>query len=577
MEHGAELRRMETVGHPEASLDEAGPWWTWGPYLSERAWGSVREDYSADGNAWDYFPHDHARSRSYRWNEDGLAGLSTMRQDLCFALAFWNGEDPILKERIFGLGGPEGNHGEDAKEYWWYLDATPSHSYLHWRYHYPQGEFPYADLVRENASRDRGQPEYELLDTGAFDEDRYWTIDATYAKADATDLYLQIRVTNEGPDAATLHVLPHLWFRDTWSWGVRTETPQIRVDGGPDGDIVAEHPRAGTYRLAAAPGPDGDATHRIVLRQRDQRAAGLRARGRACLPQGRHQRPRGLRCGDGEPRADRHQVRLVVPPGRTSRGDPRAPAAPLVADRWRPVPHRLVRSPLRRGARRPEGRGRRVLRRPRSRRNLSGRSPGRAAGARRPDLGQAVLPVRPAAAGWTATRDRRPRRTVTGTAATRAGGTSTPTTSSRCRTRGSTHGSRPGTSPSRPWPSRTSRRRSRSTSCCSCAASGSCTPTAPSPPTSGPSTTSTRRCTPGRRSRCSASTGQLTTRSSSASSRSCCSTSPGGSTGSTPRATTSSRAGSWGWTTSGPSIARTSHPAPGSTRPTAPPGWRSTP
>ncbi|HYN74639.1 MAG TPA: glucosidase [Candidatus Limnocylindria bacterium] len=258
MEQGAELRRMETVGHPEASLDEAGPWWTWGPYLSERAWGSVREDYSADGNAWDYFPHDHARSRSYRWNEDGLAGLSTMRQDLCFALAFWNGEDPILKERIFGLGGPEGNHGEDAKEYWWYLDATPSHSFLHWRYHYPQGEFPYDDLVRENASRDRGQPEFELLDTGAFDEDRYWTIDATYAKADPTDLYLQVRVTNEGPDAATLHVLPHLWFRDTWSWGVRTETPQIRVDGGPDGDIVAEHPRAGTYRLAAAPGPGGE-------------------------------------------------------------------------------------------------------------------------------------------------------------------------------------------------------------------------------------------------------------------------------------------------------------------------------
>ena len=142
---------METVGHPEASLDEAGPWWTWGPYLSERAWGSVREDYSESGDAWGYFPHDHARSRAYRWNEDGLAGLSTMRQDLCFALAFWNGEDPILKERIFGLAGPEGNHGEDAKEYWWYLDATPSHSYLKWRYHYPQRAFPYDDLVAENA------------------------------------------------------------------------------------------------------------------------------------------------------------------------------------------------------------------------------------------------------------------------------------------------------------------------------------------------------------------------------------------------------------------------------------------
>ena len=149
---------MATVGHPEAGLEEAGPWWTWGPYLSERAWGTVREDYSADGDAWGYFPHDHARSRAYRWNEDGLAGLSTLRQDLCLALALWNGGDPILKERIFGLAGPEGNHGEDAKEYWWYLDATPSHSWLRWRYHYPQRAFPYDDLVAENGRRDRDEP-----------------------------------------------------------------------------------------------------------------------------------------------------------------------------------------------------------------------------------------------------------------------------------------------------------------------------------------------------------------------------------------------------------------------------------
>ncbi len=254
---GAERARLESVGHPEASLDEVGPWWTWGPYLSERAWGTVREDYSASGDAWDYFPHDHARSRAYRWNEDGLAGLSTLRQDICFALAFWNGRDPILKERIFGLAGPEGNHGEDAKEYWWYLDATPSHSYLRWRYHYPQAEFPYADLVAENARRGRSQPEYELLDTGIFDEDRYWRIEATYAKADPTDLYLQVRVTNEGPETASLHVLPHLWFRDTWSWGVQHAPPEIRLDPA-TGDLIAEHPRAGVYRLAAAAGPDGE-------------------------------------------------------------------------------------------------------------------------------------------------------------------------------------------------------------------------------------------------------------------------------------------------------------------------------
>ncbi|MET0740542.1 MAG: glucosidase [Candidatus Nanopelagicales bacterium] len=244
---------MASVGHPEAGLDEAGPWWIWGPYLSERGWGTVREDYSDDGNAWAYFPHDHARSRAYRWNEDGLAGICTMRQDVCLALAFWNGRDPILKERVFGLNGPEGNHGEDAKEYWWYVDATPSHAFMVWRYHYPQREFPYDDLVAENARRGRDQPEYELLDTGVFDEDRYWAIEATYAKADPTDISLRIRITNEGPDEDILHVLPTLWFRDTWSWGVTHEKPQMRLDG----DIVAAHTRAGVYRLAAGPGPDG--------------------------------------------------------------------------------------------------------------------------------------------------------------------------------------------------------------------------------------------------------------------------------------------------------------------------------
>src|SRR5437870_4536602 len=158
-------------------------WKTWGPYLAERAWGTVREDYSADGSAWESFPHDHARSRAYRWNEDGLAGISDEPQSLCLALAFWNGRDPILKERIFGLTGNEGNHGEDAKEYWWYLDSTPTHSYMKWRYFYPKAAFPYDDLVAENRRRGRQDPEYELIDTGVFDEDRYWDITAEYAKA----------------------------------------------------------------------------------------------------------------------------------------------------------------------------------------------------------------------------------------------------------------------------------------------------------------------------------------------------------------------------------------------------------
>src|ERR1051326_8484285 len=175
------------------------PWRRWGPYLSERGWGTVREDYSAGGEAWNFFPHDHARSRAYRWNEDGLAGICDDRQTLCFALAFWNGRDPILKERIFGLTGPEGNHGEDAKEYWWYLDSTPTHSWMKWRYHYPQREFPYADLVHENPRRGRADREYELLDTGVFADNRYWAITVEYAKAAPTDVCMVVRVENRGP------------------------------------------------------------------------------------------------------------------------------------------------------------------------------------------------------------------------------------------------------------------------------------------------------------------------------------------------------------------------------------------
>jgi hypothetical protein len=228
-------------------------WRRLGPYLAERAWGTVREDYSADGDAWTSFPHDHARSRAYRWSEDGLAGICDENQHLCFALAFWNGRDPILKERIFGLGGHEGNHGEDAKEYWWFLDSTPTHSFLRWRYVYPQAAFPYEELLAENARRNRDEPEYELLDTGVFDDGRYWEIEAVYAKASPDDLLARIEVRNRGREPATLHVLPHLWFRNTWSWGLDDRRPELSLA---DGRIVARHPLLGTRYLAAAGAPE---------------------------------------------------------------------------------------------------------------------------------------------------------------------------------------------------------------------------------------------------------------------------------------------------------------------------------
>lgn len=245
---------MAEAGDVRYGPEEGGPWYLWGPYLSERAWGTVREDYSADGDAWRYFPYDHSRSRTYRWNEDGLAGLCDIHQDMCLSLALWNGRDPHLKERLFGLDGHQGNHGEDAKEYWWYLDATPSHSRLKMRYHYPQGEFPYGDLVAVNAARSREEPEYELLDTGVFDDDRYWVVDTTYVKADPTDIFIAIHITNAGPETDRIHVLPTLWFRDTWGWGKDRVVPQLVQDAG---TIVADHSRLGIYHLDAAVGPDG--------------------------------------------------------------------------------------------------------------------------------------------------------------------------------------------------------------------------------------------------------------------------------------------------------------------------------
>ena len=223
------------------------PWKRWGPYLSERQWGTVREDYSKDGNAWNYFGHDQSRSRAYRWGEDGLAGISDDNQLLCFALALWNGRDPILKERLFGLTNSEGNHGEDVKEYYFYLDSTPTHSYMKYLYKYPQAEYPYRDLVETNRHRSREEFEYELLDTGVFDEDRYFDVFVEYAKADPDDMLVRISVHNRGPETAQLQVLPTLWFRNTWSWGEEETKPVLsQIDSE---TIHASHSQLGNYTL----------------------------------------------------------------------------------------------------------------------------------------------------------------------------------------------------------------------------------------------------------------------------------------------------------------------------------------
>jgi hypothetical protein len=251
---GAERARLA-----DADADDSGGhsgWRAWGPYLAERAWGTVREDYSDHGTAWDFFPHDHARSRVYRWNEDGLGGICDDRQTFCFAFAFWNGRDQILKERIFGLTGPEGNHGEDAKEYWWYLDSTPTHSWMRWRYHYPQSPFPYGEIVRTNGARGKSEPEYELVDTGIFDEDRYWAITVDYAKASPTDLCILVSIENRGPEAETLHVLPTLWFRNTWAWGLPGFDDVPVIHGYDKGTLVGKHRTLGRIVLAGEDGPE---------------------------------------------------------------------------------------------------------------------------------------------------------------------------------------------------------------------------------------------------------------------------------------------------------------------------------
>ncbi|TMC10075.1 MAG: glucosidase, partial [Chloroflexi bacterium] len=232
---------------------EGVPWRRWGPYLSERQWGTVREDYSDGGDAWNYFSHDQARSRAYRWGEDGLAGVSDDRQRLCFALALWNGADPILKERLFGLTNSEGNHGEDVKEYYFYLDNLPSHAYMRWLYKYPQAAFPYLDLLARNRERSRYDLEHELIDTGVFRDNRYFDVEVEYAKAGPEDLVARITVHNRGPEAAAIHLLPTVWFRNTWSWPPHTQRPRLWSERGA---VRCEHHRLGGRVLHVEGGPE---------------------------------------------------------------------------------------------------------------------------------------------------------------------------------------------------------------------------------------------------------------------------------------------------------------------------------
>jgi hypothetical protein len=240
--------RLEEVRHKSAH------WQRWGPYLSERAWGTVREDYSASGDAWNYLSHDHARSRAYRWNEDGIAGICDRHQYICFALALWNGQDPILKERLFGLTGSEGNHGEDVKECYYYLDSTPTHSYMKFLYKYPQAEFPYARLVDENRRRGKHDPEFELMDTGVFADNRYFDVVVEYVKASTEEILIRITVTNHGPEPAPIHLLPTVWFRNTWSWGHDSSPrPLLRKEGG---SIELDHHYLGRRVLECEGDPD---------------------------------------------------------------------------------------------------------------------------------------------------------------------------------------------------------------------------------------------------------------------------------------------------------------------------------
>jgi hypothetical protein len=283
-----ELRLRETR--------EGVPWRTWGPYLSERQWGTVREDYSENGDAWSYFSHDQARSRAYRWGEDGLAGISDEKQRLCLALALWNERDPILKERLFGLTNAEGNHGEDVKEYYFYVDNLPTHSYQRWLYKYPQAEFPYNDLVAVNRARSRHELEYELVDTGIFDEGRYFDVEVEYAKAAPEDIVCRVTVHNRSSQDARVHVLPTLWFRNTWSWGGDRPKPRLTRAGSAGPVIRAEHDELGVYYLHAAADAD------LLFCENETNPARIWGPGGVPVPQRRDWRSSAVRRGHRQPR-----------------------------------------------------------------------------------------------------------------------------------------------------------------------------------------------------------------------------------------------------------------------------------
>ena len=442
----------------QARLNEAReqgiPWKKWGPYLSERQWGTVREDYSDNGDAWAYFSHDQARSRAYRWGEDGLAGISDDKQLLCFALALWNERDPILKERLFGLTNSEGNHGEDVKEYYFYLDSTPTHSYMKYLYKYPQREFPYRDLVETNRARSREDFEYELLDTGAFDEDRYFDVFVEYAKGGPEDVLVRITVHNRGPEAARLRVLPTLWFRNTWSWG------------GDDGDrrCVRRAPRRSWRRTThwARTGLHCDGAPELLFTENESNAARLwhqpnavpfvKDAFHACVVVGPGRR--------GEPRPDGHEGRGALRAGRAGR---RKPDDSPAADTRRAGHLRRVRG-LRRGVRDPPRGGRRVLRADHAAHVERRPAPCAPPGARRHAVEQAVLLLRSRTVAQRAQEPSAARVGARRACGTPSGSTCSTPTSSRCRTSGSTPGTRRGTSRSTPrrspWWTSTSRRSS---------------------------------------------------------------------------------------------------------------------
>ena len=310
----------------EEARTGAVPWKAWGPYLSERQWGTVREDYSGGGDAWDYFPHEQARSRAYRWGEDGIAGVCDERQRLCLALALWNGADPILKERMFGLTNSEGNHGEDVKEYWFYLDSTPTHSYMKCQYKYPQRAFPYEDLLSTNRGRGKLEMEYELLDTGIFDEDRYFDVVVEYAKGAHDDILMLVTAHNRGPDAATLHLLPTLWFRNTWSWGDEVPKPTLAAADGEQGvaAVRASHADLGEWRLRA------DASAQLLFCENEtnnERLFGAPNAFAVCQGRDRRvRRARRRRCG--QPGADRYQGRGAARAGGAGGGERLGSRAP---------------------------------------------------------------------------------------------------------------------------------------------------------------------------------------------------------------------------------------------------------